>query len=143
MKKTVNFVVVLAIIFGGLYSILLVVAPRIIAESTLKARTGETLATVQDPGAGEALVVQTRHLGVFALCITIALFFILFNSFKNAERWAWWAFLIIGIIVWGYGLFMQISEKDMLNMILHLVGVVLWFVGIFIPYKLFFAKKSA
>jgi len=143
MKKTVNFVVVLAVIFGGLYAILLVVAPQIVAESTLKARTGETLATATDPGAAEALVVQTRHLGVFALCITIALFFILFNAFKNAETWAWWAFLIIGVIVWGYGLIMQISEKDMLNLILHLVGAVLWFVGIFIPYRLFFAKKSA
>jgi hypothetical protein len=143
MKKTVNFFIVLALVFSALYSILIVVAPRIIAESTLKARTGETLATVQDPGAAEALVVQTRHLGVFALCIAIALFFILFNAFKNAERWAWWAFLLIGVIVWGFGLFMQISEKDMLNMILHLVGAVLWFLGIFIPYKLFFAKKSA
>ncbi len=38
---------------------------------------------------------------------------------------------------------MQIIEKDMLNMILHVIGAVLWFVGIFIPYKLFFAKKTA
>ena len=143
MKKTVNFFIVLALVFSALYSILIIMAPRIIAESTLKARTGETLATVQDPGAAEALIVQTRHLGVFALCISIALFYILLNAFKKAEPWAWWAFLIIGFIVWGYGLIMQISEKDMLNLILHLVGAVLWFVGLFIPYRLFFAKKSA
>ena len=30
-----------------------------------------------------------------------------------------------GLIVWGYGVYIQASERDLLNMILHLIGIVL------------------
>jgi len=142
MLKTASIILIIAMVFASLYAILLVVSPQTIAGSTLEARSGKTLESIQDPEVSQTIVVQTRHLGILALTTCIAMFFILFVGFKKGEQWAWWSFLIIGIISWGYGLVMQISEGDMLNMILHLIGIVLLLIGVFLPVKIFFAKKS-
>jgi len=142
MLKTAIIILTIAMIFSGLYAIFLIVSPQTIGGSTLEARSGKTLESIQDPEVSKTIVVQTRHVGIFGLTTVIAMLFILFTGFKKGEQWAWWSFLIVGIISWGYGLVMQISEKDVLNMILHLIGAVIWFIGIFIPVKVFFAKKS-
>ena len=125
-------------VFAGAYSLLLIVRPQIVAESTLEARTGQTLASTPDQGCAEALVIQTRHLGVMALGATIAVFFILYTGFRRLELWGWWGVLIVGLIVWGYGLYIQIAEADTLNMILHLVGIGLLVLGVLLPVKAFF-----
>jgi hypothetical protein len=142
MLRTASVILIITVVFSALYAILLIVSPQTIAESTLQARTGKTGETVQEPDVYEALVIQTRHLGIMALATCIALFFILFVGFSKGEQWAWWAFLITGIIVWGYGLAMQISEGDQLNGILHSIGIVLLLIGVFLPVKTFFAKTS-
>ena len=69
-------------------------------------------------------------------------FFILMIGFKKGEQWAWWAFVVVGGISWGYGLIMQIIEKDMMNLILHLVGISLLLLGVLLPIKAFFPKKT-
>jgi len=142
MLKTATIILVIAMIFSGLYSLLITFAPRMIAEGTLEARTGKTFEDVQDPGVSNTIVVQTRHMGVFALCISIAMFFVLFKGFKKGEKWAWWAFLFVGGIAYGYGLVMQIIEMDVFNLILHAIGIALLFIGIFLPTKAFFGKKG-
>ena len=129
-------------IFSSLYSILLIVSPQTIAGSTLEARSGMTLESIENKEVSDTIVIQTRHLGIMALTTCIAMFFILFIGFKKGEQWAWWSFLIVGIITWGYGLIMQISEGDMLNMILHSIGFILLLIGVLLPVKVFFAKKS-
>ena len=140
--KTATIILVIAMLFSGAYSLLIVFAPQRIAESTLEARTGKVLADVQDPGVAGTIVVQTRHMGVFALCISIAMFFVLLTGFRKGEKWAWWAFLLVGGIAWGYGLIMQIIEKDMFNLILHSIGMVLFLFGLLLPAKIFLAKKA-
>jgi len=142
MVKAAVVVLTVLMIFAGLYSLLLIVRPQIVAESTLKARTGQTLASTPDKGAADALVIQTRHLGVMALGATIAVFFILYAGFRKVQRWAWWGILIVGLIVWGYGLYTEIAEGDVLNMVLHLVGIGLLIVGVLLPVKDFFAKSK-
>jgi len=142
MVKAAVVVLTVLMIFAGLYSLLLIVRPQIVAESTLKARTGQTLASTPYKGAAEALVIQTRHLGVMSLGATIAVFFILYVGFRKVQRWAWWGTLIVGLIVWGYGLYIQIAEGDVLNMVLHLVGIGLLIVGVLLPVKDFFAKSK-
>ena len=142
MLKTATIILVIAMLFSGAYSLLIVFAPQRIAESTLEARTGKVLADVQDPGVAGTIVVQTRHMGVFALCISIAMFFVLLTGFRKGEKWAWWAFLLVGGIAWGYGLIMQIIEKDMFNLILHSIGMVLFLFGLLLPAKIFLAKKA-
>lgn len=142
MLKTATIILIVTMIFSSLYSILLIVSPQTIAGSTLEARSGMTLESIENKEVSDTIVVQTRHLGIMALTTCIALFFILFIGFKKGELWAWWSFLIIGIISWGYGLIMQISEGDMLNMILHSIGFILLLISVLLPVRIFFTKKS-
>jgi hypothetical protein len=142
MLKTATAILLIGLLFGTVYALVLIVSPQTVANSTLEARTETKLESVQDRGAAETIVVQTRHLGIFALTTNIAMFFILFMGFKKTQRWAWWAFLLVGGIAWIYGLVMQIGEGDMMNLVGHLIGIVLWLIGILLSVKTFFPKKA-
>ena len=142
MLKTASAILLIGLLFGTVYALVLIVSPQTIANSTLEARTDMKLESVQDQGAAETIIVQTRHLGIFALTTNIAMFFVLFMGFKKAQKWAWWAFLFVGGIAWIYGLIMQIGEGDMMNLIGHVIGIVLWLIGILLPIKVFFPKKA-
>ena len=142
MLKTATTILIVLMIFAGLYGIFLIVSPETVANGTLEARSGKTFELLEDQDVAETIVVQTRHLGVFALATSIAVFFILLTGFKKGEKWAWWALVVVGGISWGYGLIMQILEKDMMNLILHLVGITLLLIGVLLPVKVFFTKKG-
>ena len=141
MLKTASVFLVIGLLFGGFYSLVMIVSPQTVGGSTLEARSQLKLADVP-PGAADAILIQTRHIGVFGLAMTIALFFVLFKAFNKGQAWAWWAFLFVGIIVWGYGIVLQALEKDVLNLVGHAIGIVLIFLGLVIPLKAFFPKKS-
>ena len=142
MLKTSTTVLFIGMLFAALYSLAIIVSPQTFANSTLEARAETKLENIQDQGAAEAIVVQTRHMGVFALTTSIAMLFVLFIGFKKGQKWAWWAFLFVGGIAWLYGLVMQISEGDMMNLVGHLIGTGLWLIGILLPIKAFFPKKA-
>jgi hypothetical protein len=142
MIKTATSILVIGLLFSGAYGLLLTFGPQMIVDKTLEARAGKTLADVGDAGVVGTIVALTRHMGVFAVCLTIVAFFILFQGFKKGEKWAWWALLLGGGIAYIYGLVVQIMEKDMLNMILHIIGAGLIFIGLLLPIKEFFAKKA-
>jgi hypothetical protein len=141
MLKTATVVLFIGMLFAALYSLAIIVSPQTFANSTLEARAETKLENVQDPGAVETLIVETRHMGVFALTTSIAMFFVLFTGFKKGQKWAWWAFLFVGGIAWLYGLVMQIGEGDMMNLVGHVIGTALWLIGILLPLKAFFPKK--
>ena len=142
MLKTATAFLFIGMLFAALYSLVLVVSPQTIANSTLEARADTSLESLQDKGAGETILVYTRHTGIFGLSSSIAMFFVLFSGFKKGQKWAWWAFLFVGGIAWIYGLILQISEGDMMNLIGHMIGVGLWLIGILLPLKTFFPKKA-
>ena len=142
MLKTSTTVLFIGMLFAALYSLAIIVSPQTFANSTLEARAETKLENIQDQGAAEAIVVQTRHMGVFALTTSIAMFFVLFIGFKKGQKGAWWAFLFVGGIAWLYGLVMQISEGDMMNLVGHVIGTALWLIGILLPIKAFFPKKA-
>jgi hypothetical protein len=143
MLKTATVILVIAMLFSGLYSLLLVVSPQTVAESTLQARAGVGFEGVPEKAVAGTIVAQTRHMGIFALTTTIAMFFVLFAGFAKGQKWAWWAFFFTGGISWIYGLTVQIAEGDTPNMIGHLIGIALWLIGILLPLNAFFAKKNA
>ena len=142
MLKTATVVLFIAMLFAALYSLAIIVSPQTFANSTLEARAETKLENIQDQGAAETLIVEMRHLGVFALTTSIAMFFVLLTGFKKGQKWAWWAFLFVGGIAWIYGLVLQISEGDMMNLIGHVIGTGLWLIGILLPIKAFFPKKA-
>ncbi len=141
MLKIGTILLAIGLVFSGVYGLLLAVSPSTLAGSTLEVR-GETFEAVKDTAAGQAFIVQTRHLGVIVVCLSIAMFFVLFSAFNKGAKWAWWAFLIVGGISWIFGLIVQILEGDMLNMILHIIGIVILACGLLLPIKVFFAKKA-
>jgi len=141
MLKVGTILLAIGLIFASVYGLLLLFSPGTLVSSTLEAR-GETFEAVKATGTGRAFIIQTRHLGVLAICISIAMFFVLFTAFNKGAQWAWWAFLLTGGIAWIYGLIVQILEGDMLNMILHIIGIVLLALGLLLPMKEFFAKKA-
>jgi hypothetical protein len=141
MLKVGTILLAICLVFSGVYGLLLAISPGTLAGSTLEVR-GETFEAVKDTAAGQAFIVQTRHLGVIVICLSLALFFVLFVAFNKGAKWAWWAFLLVGGIAWIYGLVVQILEGDMLNMTLHIIGIVILVLGLFLPVKEFFGKKA-
>ena len=142
MLKTSSVILFIGVLFAALYSLVIIVSPQTVANATLKARSDTNLANIQDPGAADAILVETRHMGVFGFCISLAMFFVLFAGFKKGQKWAWWAFLIVAGIAWLFGLVMQIIEGDVMNLVGHLIGTALWLIGILLPIKGFFPKKA-
>jgi hypothetical protein len=142
MLKTASAILLVGLLFGTAYTLVIIVSPQTVANSTLQARADMSLENVQDKGAAETIVTYARHMGVFGLTTNIAMFFVLFMGFKKAQKWAWWAFLFTGGIAWIFGLVTQIGEGDKMNMIGHVIGIGLWLIGILLPIKVFFAKKA-
>jgi hypothetical protein len=142
MLKTASAILLVGLLFGTAYTLVIIVSPQTVANSTLQARADMSLENVQDKGAAETIVTYARHMGVFGLTTNIAMFFVLFMGFKKAQKWAWWAFLFTGGIAWIFGLVTQIGEGDKMNMIGHVIGIGLWLIGILLPIKAFFAKKA-
>ncbi len=142
MLKVGTVLLTIGLIFSSLYGILMVFSPGTISAGTVEVRGGNFEAAKSTP-EGQAFIVQTRHLGVFAVCISIAMFFVLFAAYSKGARWAWWAFFIAGGIAWIYGLIVQILEIDMQNIILHVIGIILLFLGLFLPFREFFGKKAS
>jgi len=142
MLKTAGVFLLIGLLFGAVYSLVVVFSPQTIANSTLKARADTNLGNIQDQAAAEVIIAEVRHLGIFALTTSIAMFFVFFQGFKKGQKWAWWAFLVAGGIGWVYGLVIQISEGDMMNLIGHAIGTLLLLVGILLPIKIFFPKKA-
>jgi hypothetical protein len=142
MLKTASAILLVGLLFGTAYTLVIIVSPQTVANSTLQARADMSLENVQDKGAAETIVTYARHMGVFGLTTNIAMFFVLFMGFKKAQKWAWWAFLFTGGIAWIFGLVTQIGEGDKMNMIGHVIGIGLWLIGILLPIKVFFGKKA-
>jgi hypothetical protein len=142
MLKTASIFLLIGLLFGTIYSLVIIVSPQTVADSTLEARADTNLGNIQDKGAAETIIVYARHMAVFALTTNIAMFFILFMAFKKAQKWAWWAFLLTGGTAWTFGLVTQISEGDMMNLIGHVIGIGLLLIGILLPIKVFFPKKA-
>lgn len=142
MLKVATIILIVMLAYAGVYGIMLVFAPKVVIESSFEAATGEKLENIQNADYLKIMLEEMRHMGILVLTVVISSFFFLFVGFRKAEKWAWWAILIVGIIAWGYGLIMNFVTGDTFNAFLHLIGIVLFFVGLLIPVKIFFAKKA-
>jgi hypothetical protein len=142
MLKAAVIILVIMLAYGGVYSLMSIIAPKVTIKSTLEARAGKTISDAESDGYLSALTGIQRHQGAFALTTTIAGFFVLFAGYRKAQKWAWWSFLIVGGIAWLWGLISTIVIGDNMNMILHVVGMVIFLVGILIPIKAFFGKEA-
>jgi hypothetical protein len=132
---------VLFVLAGG-YSIACIAVPTIVLEGDFQAMTGKSYEELLAPEAIRVSVSHIRHMEVFGITTIVAGFFILFAGFRKAERWAWWAMLVIGAIAWGYGAVINVLNGNTLDSVVFLVGLVVFLVALFLPVKKFLAKSS-
>lgn len=142
MLKVAVVVLIVMLAYGGIYSLMNIIVPKVIMKSSFKAVAGEALDTVKDANYLKALLGSYRGMGVYALATVIFGFFVLFAAFRKAQKWAWWSFLVVGGIMWLWGLINTIVVVDTVNIILHAIGMVIFLVGLLIPVKAFFAKEA-
>ena len=140
MLKVAVIVLIVMLAYAGIYSLMTIIAPNLMMGSTFKAATGKALDS-QDPDF-KVLLGGQRLAGVFALTTVISGFFVLFAGFRKAQKWAWWAFLVVAGIAWLWGLISSITIVDKMNMILYIIGTVIFLVGLLLPIKEFFVKGA-
>ena len=138
MLKTASTILLIVTLFGAIYCLVLIVSPQTVSGNSLKASEA-----LQTPAFVKSIYDLVRHLGALGLAANIAAFFILINGFKKGLRWGWWGFFLCGIVGWGYGVVRFIINGDTKNLIGNLIGIVFMLVGILLPIKVFFPKKSA
>lgn len=143
MLKIAVVILVVMLAYAGVYSLMCIVAPKAVLKNTVQASTEKTLDDAQNDGYLKALTVIMRNLGALALAGIIAELFILLTAFRKAQKWAWVALLIACSVGWLSGLIINIAIGDKTNMILHLIGIVVFLVGLLLPVKEFFAKPAA
>ena len=137
MLKTASTILLIVVILGAIYSLVLIVSPQTVSGDSLKANE-----VLQNPAFEKAIYEVVMHMGALALVANIGAFFILINGFKKGLKWGWWGFFLTGIVGWGYGLARFIINGDTKNLIGHLIGIVLFLIGVLIPLKAFFPKKT-
>ena len=142
MLKVAVIILIVMLAYAGIYSLMTAIAPKVIMGSFFKAITGKTFDSVTDAGYLKALSLSHRYMGVYALVTVIFGFFILFIGFRKAQIWAWWSILVGGGIMWLWGLIITIVIVDTVNLIGHIIGMVLFLVGLLLPIKDFFAKAT-
>lgn len=138
MLKTASAILLIVALFGALYCLVLIVSPQTVSGNSLKANE-----ELQSPAFTKAIYDVVRHLGALGLAANIAALFILINGFKKGLKWGWWGFFLTGIVGWGFGVVRFVINGDTKNLIGNLIGIVLFFVGILLPVKVFFPKKPA
>jgi hypothetical protein len=142
MLKVATIILLIMLLFGGVYSLMLIFAPKLILSSSFETTTGEKLEDISKTSYLKVMVNEMMHMGALGVAAVVPCIFILFTAFQKAEKWAWWAILITGVIAWGYGFVESTITGDMLNSLLHLIGLVIFLVGLLLPVKTFFAKKT-
>jgi len=130
---------VLFVLAAG-YSIVLIIVPTIVLEGDFQAITGKSYEEFLSSEAVQVSLSHIRHMQVFAVTSIVAGFFILFAGFRKAEKWAWWAMLVIGAIAWGYGAVINLLNGNTLDSVVHLVGLVVFLVALFLPLRKFMAR---
>ena len=139
MLKVATIVLLVMLVFAGVYSFIAIFVPKVTMSSGFEASTGKSFDGIQDGKFGDFLTGTYTYMGIFALATTISGFFIVFAGFRKAEKWAWFAMMVIGGLVWIYGTINSLSIGDTLNGIMQIVGLGLLVIGLLLPLKEFFA----
>lgn len=128
MLKAGSVILLIMLIYAGLYAILLLALPDAWQGSEiLDAILGEQ---IKDDDYRQAYMNVSRHKAAFALSTVIACFFIWGVGVRKGERWAWWGMVLVAGLAWGWGVVNTIWLGTTINMIMHLAGLVLLLVGL-------------
>ncbi len=87
-------------------------------------------------------MLYLRHMGVASFAVAIAAIFILLGGFRKAQRWVWWALLVTGGIVIGFGTVVNFLIANWFDFTTHAVVLTWLLAGLLISVKAFFARKT-
>ncbi|MFC1715359.1 hypothetical protein ACFL6S_16950 [Candidatus Poribacteria bacterium] len=142
MLKVAVTILIIMLAYATVYSVLGIIAPKVLLKSGVKAAIGKTLEDASADGYLKSLTGLQRGMNVFSLATVLSGFFVLFAAFKKAQKWAWFSFLVVGGIAWLGGLIISISVGDTMNLIMQLIGTVLLVLGLLLPIKSFFGQTA-
>lgn len=142
MLKVAVIVLIVMLAYGGIYSLMSIIVPKVVMKTGIEAAIGKTIDDARNDGYLRSIATGQRNTGVFALASIASGFFVLFAAFRKAQKWSWWAFLVVGGIAWVGGLVITMAIGDNTNMLMQLVGLVILLVGLLLPIKVFFAKAA-
>jgi len=94
------------------------------------------------PKAADYLVMTGRLTATFGLAIGILVVFVVWNCYRKAQKWSWYASLIVGIMTWGGVLADQISTGSSMGIAMMTIGMILFLIGILVPAKAILRGKA-
>jgi len=138
MLRAAVVILVIMLVYAGVYSLMSIIAPRLMVAGALKAVTEKIPADAE-----KVLKGVQRNQGLYALTTTISGFFVLFAGYRKAQKWAWYAFLVVGGIAWLWGLVFAIVTANVMDIFMMVTGMILFLVGLLLPIKEFFGKAAS
>jgi len=142
MVKVSTIILFALLVLSSVYSIVLFAVPTIVLEGDYQAITGNSYRDVLSPEAVRVSVAQIRHMMVFSTIIRVAAFFIVFAGFRKAQRWAWWAMLVVGGTDCIYGAVVNVLHGNTQDSAAFLFALVVLLVALFLPIREFMSKRG-
>jgi len=96
-----------------------------------------------NPKAAGYLIMTGRLSASFGLAIGILIVFVVWNSYRKAQKWSWYASLIVGVIAWGSVLADQIAARSPMGIVFMMIGIILFLIGLVVPAKAILGGEAA
>jgi len=126
----------------GIYTLVMslfwIFLTEVIFVSDFLAFTGQSYADylASSPEPAELYIVTKKLWGVMMLLISLLIIFITKKSYSKGEKWAWYALLTTGIMLWGsligYRVVIGYVAPSIVTFVL---GTALFVIGIALPAK--------
>ena len=141
MVKVSTIILFVLFVLSAGYEIAIFAVPTMMLEGDFQAITGKSYKEILQPEALRVSVSHTRHMMVIGITQKVAAFFILFAGFRKAERWAWWAMLVVGGIACIYGSVINILNGNKFDSAVYLVASAVLVVALCLPAKRFLVSS--
>ena len=142
MVKVGSIILFVLFVLAAGYEIAIFAVPAMMLEGDFQATTGKSYKEFLQPEALRVSFSHARHMMVIAITQKVAALFILFAGFRKAERWAWWAMLVVGGITCVYGSAINILNGNTFDSAVHLVASAALVVALLLPVKRFFMQST-
>lgn len=142
MVKISTWIMGVLFALSFVWTIVMFVAPNTVLEGDSQAIAGKSYQELMPADAVPVAFAHIRHMSAIAAVGAIASFFILFGGFRKTERWAWWAMFVTGILMWGFGVGINLVITNYSDLVPFAVGLVATVVALLLPVRQFFPAKG-
>jgi uncharacterized membrane protein YiaA len=145
--KTGSTIIMAMAVYALVISLLWIFITEVMFVSDYLAVTGQSLTEAIATGSQTAQLWLTtkRFWGIALLTISILIIGITSKSYSKGEKWSWYTLLVSGSILWGslIGYKMAIGYFQLHpSSMTFIVGAILFVIGLVVPAKTIFSKKT-